>query len=51
MQAKKWDTKKINEALKKTYKVEIEIKTNNAINKELLIKNLIVELCSEVNFS
>ena len=51
MQAKKWDTKKINEALKKTYKVEIEIKTNNAINKELLIKNLIVELCSDVNFS
>ena len=38
-------------ALKKTYNVELEIKTSNSVNKNLLIKNLIVELCSEANIS
>ena len=50
-QAKKWDIAKINNALKKTYSVELEIKTSNSVNKNLLIKNLIVELCSEANIS
>ena len=50
-QAKKWDIGKINNALKKTYNVELEIKTSNSVNKNLLIKNLIVELCSEANIS
>ena len=50
-QAKKWDIAKINNALKKTYNVELEIKTSNSVNKNLLIKNLIVELCSEANIS
>ena len=46
-----WDIGKINNALKKTYNVELEIKTSNSVNKNLLIKNLIVELCSEANIS
>ena len=50
-QAKMWDIAKINNALKKTYSVELEIKTSNSVNKNLLIKNLIVELCSEANIS
>ena len=50
-QAKMWDIGKINNALKKTYNVELEIKTSNSVNKNLLIKNLIVELCSEANIS
>ncbi len=46
MQSKKWDKTKIQETLKKTYNLEIEIKSNSSIRKDLLIKNLIIELCS-----
>ena len=46
MQSKKWDKAKLQEALKKTYNLEIEIKSNSLIRKDLLIKNLIIELCS-----
>ena len=45
-QSKKWNKKKIQEALKKTYNTEIEIKSNSSIRKDLLIKNLIIELCT-----
>ena len=45
-QSKKWNKIKIQEALKKTYNTEIEIKSNSSIRKDLLIKNLIVELCT-----
>ena len=48
-QSKKWNKNKIQEALKKTYNTEIEIKSNSSIRKDLLIKNLIVELCSTAN--
>ena len=44
-QAKKWNKEKINEVQKKTYNIELQIKSNPGINKDLLIKNLIVELC------
>ena len=36
-------------ALKKTYNAEIEIKSNSSIRKDLLIKNLIIELCATVS--
>ena len=45
-QSRKWNKKKIQEALKKTYNAEIEIKSNSSIRKDLLIKNLIIELCA-----
>ncbi len=48
-QSKKWNKKKIQAALNKTYSTEIEIKSNSSIRKDLLIKNLIIELCSTVN--
>ena len=48
-QSKKWNKKKINNALKKTYNAELEIKSNSSIKKDLLIKNLIIDLCSAAN--
>ena len=48
-QSKKWNKKKIKEALKKTYNTEIKIKSSSSIRKDLLIKNLIIELCSTAN--
>ncbi len=50
-QSKKWDKNKIQTALKKTYNAEIEIKSNSSIRKDLLIKNLIVDLCAAVSSS
>ncbi len=50
-QSKKWNKYKIKDALKKTYEVEVEIKSNSSIRKDLLIKNLIVDLCSTANFA
>jgi len=48
-QSKKWNKKKLQTALKKTYNTEIEIKSNASIRKDLLIKNLIIELCTAAN--
>ena len=48
-QSKKWNKTKIKSALKKTYDAEIEIKSNSSIRKDLLIKNLIIELCTTAN--
>ena len=50
-QAKKWDKKKIKSALSKTYDVEIKIKSNSSIRKDLVLKKLIVDLCSLANAS
>ena len=48
-QSKKWNKHKIQSALKKTYDTELEIKSNSSIKKDLLIKNLIVDLCAKAN--
>ncbi len=48
-QTKKWNKKKLQALLKKTYNTEIEIKSNSAIRKDLLLKNLIVDICSAAN--
>jgi len=45
-QSRKWNKNKIQAALKKTYNTEIKIKSNSSIRKDLLIKNLIIELCT-----
>ena len=50
-QSKKWNKNKINKLLKKTYELEVEIKSNSSVRKDLLIKNLIVELCVSANAS
>ena len=44
-QAKKWDIIKLRKMLDKTYSVEKELKSNSMINKKILMKNLIVEIC------
>ena len=41
-----YKTKKV---LEKTYSVEKEIKSNSIINKKVLMKNLIVEICCLAN--
>lgn len=48
-QSKKWNKQKIQNALKKTYDTEIKIKSEPAIKKDLLIKQLIIELCATAN--
>ena len=48
-QSRKWNKKKLQTALKKTYNTELEIKSNASIRKDLLIKNLIIELCTAAN--
>ena len=45
-QSTKWNSYNIKEAIKKTYEAELQLKSNSSINKEVIIKNLIVELCS-----
>ncbi len=48
-QTKKWNKQKIKRILEKTYQAEIELKSNSAIRRELLIKNLIIEICATAN--
>ena len=50
-QAKKWDINKIKNVLSKTYNLEIKIKSNTIINKNLLMKKLIVDICEMANAS
>ncbi len=49
VQSKKWNKSKLQKALAKTYDVEINIKSNSSIRKELLIKHLILDLCNVAN--
>ncbi len=48
-QSRKWNKRKINEIIKKTYDIEIEIKSSSSVNKNLLIKKLIIDLCQSAN--
>ena len=48
-QVKKWDTQKIRKVLQKTYDLEVKIKSNSFINKNSLMKKLIVDLCTLAN--
>ena len=48
-QTNKWNENKIKKALEKTYAVELQIKTGSAIKNDLLIKNLIIDLCTVAN--
>ena len=50
-QLTKWNKEKIKIALKKTYEAELEIKSNSTIRKDIIIKNLIVELCASASAS
>ncbi len=48
-QAKKWDRRKIENLIKKTYDIEIILKSNGSINKEFLMKKFIVDVCNLAN--
>jgi len=48
-QAKKWGQKKTKFILDKTYNLEIEFKSNSMVNKSVLMKNLIVDICEIAN--
>lgn len=50
-QAKVWNQKKIKLMMENTYNTEIKIKKNSAINKNILIKKLLIDLCDLANAS
>ena len=50
-QLKLWSTKKIDTALQELYNVEIMAKSKTNLNKDTLIKKLIVDLCNLANAS
>jgi len=49
LQAKKWNSNKIKKILNKTYNLEIEFKSNAVVNKSLLLKKLMVDICQIAN--
>jgi DNA polymerase III delta subunit len=48
-QAKKWDLIKIKKILNKSYDLEIKVKSDPTIKKNVLIKKLIVDICEVAN--
>ena len=48
-QIKKWNSKKIKKKIKKTYELEIKMKSNSIINKNILMKKLLVDICELAN--
>ncbi len=48
-QAKIWNTNKIILALNKTYKLELHTKSNNNLNKNILLKKLLLDICLLAN--
>tara|TARA_B100001121_G_scaffold48443_1_gene41843 strand:+ start:7434 stop:8420 length:987 start_codon:yes stop_codon:yes gene_type:complete len=48
-QIKKWNKSKIDNVLKETYMLEKEIKSNSTINKNVLVKKLIIDICQIAN--
>lgn len=50
-QAKKWNEIKIKFAMHKAYDAELKIKSNSVIRKDIILKQLIVDLCATANAS
>ena len=48
-QAKKWDKCKVQKMISLTFNLEKKIKSNNLIEKNILIKKLLVDICSSAN--
>ena len=46
LQARVWNIRKLDEALKKVYNTEIRLKNNSDINKSTIVKRLIIEICN-----
>ena len=50
-QIKKWERKKLHKIIKKTYNLELEIKSNSLIKTNVQIRKLIVDICTLANAS
>lgn len=48
-QASRWSSSKIRKMLKKTYDLELKLKSNSIINNDILLKNLFIEICTTAN--
>lgn len=48
-QAKSWNRNKINKALSITYDCELRIKTTSEINKKIILKKLLIDVCNLAN--
>lgn len=48
-QAKLWNTKKINYILNLTYYLEIDTKSNSQIDKRIILKKLLIDICCLAN--
>ena len=48
-QSKKWSAAKIRNIINKSYNLETEIKSNASINKNILIKKLLIDICETAN--
>ena len=49
LQAKKWSLSKVKKIQQKTFNLEIKVKSNSLIDKNLLIKKLILDICLLAN--
>ena len=48
-QAKKWDKFKLKKAYQKTYNLEVQTKSNSLVDKKILIKKLVLDICNLAN--
>ena len=48
-QAKKWNEKRLNDAFVKTYKYETQLKADSKLNKNILMKKLLIDICNLAN--
>lgn len=48
-QAKLWSKKKIKFILQETYNIEIKIKSSSILNKKILLKKLLIDVCNLAN--
>ena len=46
VQLRKWNIEKINLALKQTYDLEVMLKSRIGINKNILIKKALIDICN-----
>ena len=48
-QTKKWNYRKIKNALARTFELEVKTKTSSLINKKILLKKLFIDICELAN--
>ena len=48
-QAKSWNKEKLNKAISMTYSSEIRMKSSSEVNKTILLKKLIIDICNLAN--